>query len=117
MHRSKWQTVLCGFRWYSIRLKSGKKVIYFIYYSLSIISFFLYVSLKKKKLSDYRNNRKLNYIRVISIISFYCMGTFSLYLMSIGKNDDIKDWSVLISSLVLLLMYFYFISTLETPKR
>ncbi|SPY78954.1 Uncharacterised protein [Providencia rustigianii] len=92
-------------------------MIYLIYYSLSIISIILYRSLKRKRLCDYRNNKKLNYIRVISIISFYCMGTFSLYLMSIGKNDDIKDWSVLISSLVLLLIYFYFISTLETPKR
>ena len=92
-------------------------MIYFLYYGLSIICIFLYFFLRKKTLHDFSIHKGLNSVRVIAIISFYCMGTFSLYLMSLAKEDNFHNWSIFISALILLLIYFYFIFTLEAPKK
>lgn len=86
---------------------------FFVVFTCFLLVFYLRGNSKK----DYLQNKRLNRVRIISILSLYGLAAFSGVILSFKHLASDMGVALRISALIIFFVSVFFLWSLESPKQ
>lgn len=92
-------------------------ILFLSYFFVVFICFLLILYLRGFSKQDYLENKRLNRMRIISILSLYGLAAFSGIVLSLKHLVSDMDIALRISALIIFFVSVFFLWSLESPKN